>query len=187
MQLELTDEEGAARAAHTGRRPKSLEGGNRGLSSHRGWCRSMGNLPPLLDVTCRFGTGRRLSDHRGAGFHRRIRPVPVHPDGGQLTEPKAGARPRRRDHAAFAGPIIKHSQPAVCRVYDLHPGKPGLRASWMEARMTKLASSATFSTITRIGSPSLSTRAWILRLFTCCRRCNPPARCYFPFLADLID
>jgi len=62
----------------------------------------MGNLPPLLDVTCRFGTGRRLSDHRGAGFHRRIRPVPVHPDGGQLTEPKAGARPRRRDHAAFA-------------------------------------------------------------------------------------
>ena len=39
--------------AHGGRRPKSLEGGNRGGSSHRRWCRSMGNLPPLLDLNCR--------------------------------------------------------------------------------------------------------------------------------------
>ena len=53
-----------------GRRPKSLEGGNRGGSSHRRWCRSMGNLLPLLDLICRFRTGRRLSDQRGAGFGR---------------------------------------------------------------------------------------------------------------------
>ena len=26
----------------------------------------MGNLPPLLDLICRFRTGRRLSDQRGA-------------------------------------------------------------------------------------------------------------------------
>ena len=53
-----------------GRRPKSLEGGNRGGSSHRRWCRSMGNLPPRLDLICRFRRGRRLSDQRGTGFGR---------------------------------------------------------------------------------------------------------------------
>jgi hypothetical protein len=55
---------------HDGRRPKSLEGGNRGGSSHRRWCRSMGNLPRLLDLICGFRTGRRLSDQPGAGFGR---------------------------------------------------------------------------------------------------------------------
>jgi hypothetical protein len=55
---------------HGGRRPKSLEGGNRGGSSHRRWCRSMGNSPPLLDLICGFRTGRRLSDQLGAGFGR---------------------------------------------------------------------------------------------------------------------
>src|ERR1700741_4847081 len=51
---------------HGGRRPKSLEGGNRGGSSHRRWCRSMGNLPALVDLICWFQTGRRrLSDQRG--------------------------------------------------------------------------------------------------------------------------
>ena len=44
--------------------------GNRGGSSHRRWCRSMGNLPALLDLICRFRTGRRLSDQPGAGFGR---------------------------------------------------------------------------------------------------------------------
>ena len=39
-------------------------------SSHRRWCRSMGNLPALLDLICRFRTGRRLSDQPGAGFGR---------------------------------------------------------------------------------------------------------------------
>jgi hypothetical protein len=48
--------------AHGGRRPKSLEGGNRGGSWHRRWCRSMGNLSPLLDLICELRTGRRLSD-----------------------------------------------------------------------------------------------------------------------------
>jgi hypothetical protein len=55
---------------HGGRRPKSLEGGNRGGSSQRRWCRSMWNLPPLLDLICGFGTGRRLSEERCAGFGR---------------------------------------------------------------------------------------------------------------------
>src|SRR5215471_21149774 len=53
---------------HGGRRPKSLEGGNRGGSSHRRWCRSMGNSPALLDLICGFRTGRRLSDQLGAGL-----------------------------------------------------------------------------------------------------------------------
>src|SRR6516162_10610769 len=39
-------------------------------SSHRRWCWSMGNLPALLDLICRFRTGRRLSDQPGAGFGR---------------------------------------------------------------------------------------------------------------------
>ena len=55
---------------HGGRRPKSLEGGNRGGSSRRRWCRSMGNLSPLVDLICGFRTGRRLSDQAGAGFGR---------------------------------------------------------------------------------------------------------------------
>jgi hypothetical protein len=55
---------------HGGRRPKSLEGGNRGGSSHRRWCRSMGNSPPLLDLICGLRTGRGLSDQLGAGFGR---------------------------------------------------------------------------------------------------------------------
>ena len=54
---------------HGGRRP-SLEGENRGGSSQRRWCRSMWNLPPLLDLICGFGTGRRLSDEPCAGFGR---------------------------------------------------------------------------------------------------------------------
>jgi hypothetical protein len=58
------------KGVHGGRRPKSLEGGNRGGSSHRRWCRSMGNSPPLLDLICGFRTGRRLSDQLGAGFGR---------------------------------------------------------------------------------------------------------------------
>ena len=53
---------------HGGRRPKTLEGGNRGGSSRRRWCRSMGNLSPLLDLICEFWTGRRLSDQAGAGL-----------------------------------------------------------------------------------------------------------------------
>jgi len=53
---------------HGGRRPKSLEGGNRGGSSRRRWCRSMGNLSPLVDLICGFRTGRRLSDRRALGL-----------------------------------------------------------------------------------------------------------------------
>src|SRR6516164_6181123 len=34
------------------------------------WCRSMGNLSPRLDLICRFRTGRRLTDERGADFDR---------------------------------------------------------------------------------------------------------------------
>ena len=40
-------------------------------SSHRRWCRSMGNLPALLDLICRYRIGRRLSERRGAGFGHR--------------------------------------------------------------------------------------------------------------------
>jgi len=76
---------------HGGRRPKSLEGGNRGGSSHRRWCRSMGNLPPLLDQICRFRTGRRLSDQRGAGFGR-----PGCDRPGDLVSDAAGFAGRRR-------------------------------------------------------------------------------------------
>ena len=55
---------------HGGRRPKSLEGGNRGGSARRRWRRSMGNVSPLLDLICGLRTGRRLSDQAGAGFGR---------------------------------------------------------------------------------------------------------------------
>ena len=55
-------------SVHGGRRPKTLEGGNRGGSSRRRWCRSMGNLSPLLDLICGFRTGRRLSDRRALGL-----------------------------------------------------------------------------------------------------------------------
>ena len=47
---------------HGGRRPKSLEGGNRGGSSHRRWCRlmtitSLSPSPITASVRCRYLTG----------------------------------------------------------------------------------------------------------------------------------
>jgi hypothetical protein len=75
---------------------------------------------------------------------RRVPVVAARSGEGPLTEPTAAARPWQREPLTFASPT---SQP-VFVVFTTYALASRLRASWMEARVTKVAPSTSQFAIT---------------------------------------